>query len=214
MSDNPHKKGEHVFNDIAGSVGNAFAAALELRRAKSLTLSGPHGRLRLSDLPRTSSAIDHLRRDSILIEGRTVVAPASGIVADTNSGLYGRARLDLERELSGLVVQTATLIWRRKPRSNSSFHEFEASVSGMHDTRSSIAASKSSFRDLVAAAHDPEAEKAALAENVSETERNRRMSAISRMHQHRVTLQRTGSELIDIFSNELDVVLERRIAGS
>ena len=72
---NPHKKGEHVFNDIAGSVGNAFDTALSLNRANSLMLTGPHGPLRMWDLPGTSAALDRLRRDVVLAAARAVVSP-------------------------------------------------------------------------------------------------------------------------------------------
>ena len=39
---NPHKKGEHVFNDIAGSLDNAFTSALKADSIKFVTLVNRH----------------------------------------------------------------------------------------------------------------------------------------------------------------------------
>lgn len=208
---NPHKKGEHVFNDIATSIGNAFEAALSCNRANSLLLTGPFGPLRLADVPGTASALEQLRRDPVLAEARTVVAPATGTVNDENSRLYSAAKMQLERLLSDLVVSTAALLWKKKPRSGSSFHEFESIVSGMRDSRLLAGAARTAMGALIDAAHDPAAEAAALSERAGDAELARRKTAIMRMHQYRPALKEFGASVVDTFAGELEGALERRI---
>src|SRR5579872_2866019 len=101
---NLHKKGEHVFNDIAGSVQNAFETALSLNRAGSLILTGQFGPLQLSDLGSTSAGIQQLNQDEILAEARTIVSPATGAINDRNSQLYSQAKKNFEEHLSDIVV--------------------------------------------------------------------------------------------------------------
>jgi hypothetical protein len=209
---NPHKKGEHVFNDIAGSLENALTAALATEKAHSLTLSTRHGNLELFDFPQTRSALDRFRNDHILVDARTIVAPASGMHDDINSRTYSAAKLKLEGALSEIVVDTAALLWKKKPRSNSSFLEFEAIVSGLKNASSLKADANSALDALIDSAEDPHAEASALAERISDTELARRRIVITSMKQHRPALKQAGHLLIARFIEELDGVLEARIS--
>jgi hypothetical protein len=208
---NPHKQGEHVFNDLATSAQNAVEAALGSNRFNALVLTARHGPLRLSDLPQTRLSLERLAGDPVLLEARSVTAPATGEHDDPNSLFYGRARQDLERALADLIESTAALLWRRKPRHNSSFHEFESIVIGMRDTRLVLAAARSAFSALVDTGQDPQAEKAALSERVGDVELERRRTIIDRMRQHTPSLRATGNALVDTFANEIELLLERRI---
>ena len=127
---NFHKKGEHVFNDIAGSLENAFIAALGNTNANSLVLMEQFGPLNLYDFPRTSRGIDRFNQDPILTQARTIVAPATGLIDDSNSRNYGDAKRRLEQVLLDAVEGTADLMWRRRPHPDSSFHAFELTVAG------------------------------------------------------------------------------------
>jgi hypothetical protein len=211
---NPHKKGEHVFNDIAGSFENAINAALTASRANSLILSGPHGPLRLSDFPSTTAGLRKLQKDPILTEARTVVAPATGNVSDNNSRIYGDAKAHFEGLLRELVSGTAALLWKKKPRSRGTYREFDDMVVAMRDTRLLVNDAKSAFGALVDVAYDEEAEVAALAELASDTELLRRKAAIDAMKAHLETLKETGSTLVDTFAMEVERVLERRIGAA
>jgi hypothetical protein len=111
---NPHKKGEHVFNDIPGSMENALESVPTAERVKSVALVQRFGPLRLADLAQTSASLDRLRRESVLIQARTVVAPATGLHNDANSKNYSQARLRLEAALMDVVVNTGSLIWEKK----------------------------------------------------------------------------------------------------
>jgi hypothetical protein len=208
---NPHKKGEHVFNDIAGSIANAFQAAIDSSRLNGLILPGPYGPLRLEELRQTTEGIERFRRDRILIEARTIAAPATGIVNDANSRSYSDAKLRLEQALSDTVAAKAAFIWSKKPRSNSSFQEFEQVVKGLHDAKASAAAAITAFDHLIDSAHDPAAEKSALSERISDFELKRRSAAINAMKQHRPALKQAGIGLLNVFFEEIDKALERRI---
>jgi hypothetical protein len=211
---NPHKKGEHVFNDIAGSVENALLLAIRTDRGNSLVLTNRFGQMVLSQFPQTSSAVDRIRRDPVLIQARTVVAPPTGIDSDANSRVYGDARLKLERILSDAVIATADLIWKKKPRSNSTFHDFESIVTGIRSASFLKADANSAIDALVDSAHDAQAEASALAEKVSDTELAQRRAAIAAMKQHRPTLKQAGHALVQTFLSELERVLERRIGSA
>jgi len=58
---NPHKKGEHVFNDISGSLDNALANALRADHVKTVALVGRYPELRFGDFPKTGSGLDRIR---------------------------------------------------------------------------------------------------------------------------------------------------------
>lgn len=211
---NPHKQGEHVFNDIAGAVRNAFEAALRLDRAGSLMLTGPYGPVRLFDLPAASAAIGAIAADPVIAQARTVVAPATGVESDFNSASFGQARLHLEQVLSEVVLSTAVFLWRKKPGSAGSFHDFERIVAGLHDKSFAVACAKTAFSALIEAAHDPEAEESALGGGLNEMEASRRREIIANMRQHSAALKTAGASLIETFANELEYELERRIGAA
>jgi hypothetical protein len=206
---NPHKKGEHVFNDIAGSLENAFTSALKTPRANSLILINRFGPL---NLPQTALGLLNFNQDRILAQARTVVAPATGLANDLNSRTYGNARLKLGRVLSDVVINTAGLIWKQKPRSNSSFHEFESVVASLRDKSLLRSEANSALDELINSAYDPQAEASALAERVSDTELARRRAAIVAGKQHLSMLKQAGHSLIRSFFEELEQVLEKRLA--
>lgn len=208
---NPHKKGEHVFNDIAGSLENAVTSALTAERAQSLILEHQHGILKRQDAPLTFALLDSVGRDQILLRARTVVAPATGIHNDPNSRSYSDAKLKLERILSDLVISTADLIWKKKPRSNSSFKEFEHIVSGVRNASQLRSDANLAIDSLIDSAHDPQAEASALSERVSDTEFTARRATIDSMKQHRQALKLAGRTIVRTFTEEIERALERRI---
>jgi hypothetical protein len=212
---NPHKKGEHVFNDIAGSVVNAFARAIAIGRANSLLLTGPYGPLSKRDLPISFGWVNNISVDEILILGRTLVAPPSGIQDDANSRTYGKARTDLELALSQIVEATASLTCKRRPHPNSSFKDLDplsqGIISGFKDVQSSVMQARIAFHKLVQSAHDQQAEAALLSEKVSTTELMRRHAILEATKQHLPNVIATGQTLVGRFSEELEPVLDARI---
>jgi hypothetical protein len=211
---NPHKKGEHVFNDVSGSVENSLESVLSAERVKSVALVQRFGPLRLGDLTQTNTALDRLRRDSILVQARTIVAPATGLHNDANSRSYSQARLKLESALSELVVNIATLIWKKRPRSDSSFHEFESVIVGMRRVAATTSDANAAFDSLVDSAHDPQAEASALSEHASDAELARRRTVILSMKNHRPALKQTGHAVLKHFLDDMEAVLERRIGAA
>jgi hypothetical protein len=193
---------------------NALSTALATDRARSSTLAGVHGSLELKHLPLTSSALDGFRRDSILAQARTIVAPASGVHDDHNSKTYSAAKLALEKTLAEIVVSAAILIWKKKPRANSSFHEFESIVAGMRSATILKADAYAAVDSLIDSAHDPQAETSALSERVSNSEMTRRRAAIASMKQHRQALKQRGRSLVNTFCTEVDDILEGRIGSA
>ena len=135
-----------------------------------------------------------------------------GIHNDLNARTYGDARLKLERVLSEIIVATAALIWRKKPRANSSFREFESIVAGIRSCSTLKAEALSAIDILIDSAHDPQAEAGALSERVSDTELARRRAAVAAMKQHKPALKQAGHSLVTTFLHELEQVLERRIS--
>lgn len=215
MPDNFHKKGEHVFNDISGSVENAFITALGLAKANSLLVTGPNGTLSLRDIPLTEAGITGLHRDPILMTGRTIVAPPTGIEDDANSQSYSRAKMSLELALHSIVESLAMLAWKQLPRSNSSFLELgpisETIIAGIKDSRLRVGLAQSAFHAMVDAALDPQAHTAALTEKTGQAELDRRKMAIDAMLQHLPEIKKTGDALITTFAKELETVIERRV---
>ncbi len=211
---NPHKKGEHVFNDIAGSLENAFLSALTPEQGHSLLLVGRYGSLRVHDVPQTITLLKVLQQDRILLEARTVVAPASGVHDDPNSRIYSEAKLKLERALSEIVVSTAALLWKKKPRPNSSFHEFESIVAGVRNSIVLRTDANAAIDTLIDSAHDPQAEASALSERISDSSLAARQAKIEALKQHRPALKKAGHALVGVFSDEIERVLERRIGAA
>jgi hypothetical protein len=211
---NPHKKGEHVFNDISGSLENSIDSVLLAEQVKSVALMRRFGSLRLASLTQTCASLDRLRRDPILVQGRTVVAPATGLHNDANSRAYSEARLKLEMALLETVVNVGVLIWKKKPRSDSSFQEFDALVVGMKNLSALKNGANMAFDSLVDSAHDPQAEASALSERVSDAELKRRRDAIALMKNHRPALKQIGHALLKQFVDETENALEHRIGGA
>ena len=211
---NPHKKGEHVFNDISGSVENAFEAVLSAERVRAVALVQRFGQLRLPDLSQTSTSLDRLKQDSILSQARTVVAPATGLHNDANSRSYSRARVNLETALSEAIVAMGVWMWKKKPRSNSSFQEFDSIVAGMKNVSALKTDANAAFDALIDSAYDPQAEASALAERVSDAEVAKRRRLIDLMKSHRPALKQTGHALLKQFCDDVENVLEYRVSAS
>jgi len=211
---NPHKKGEHVFNDISGSVENALESVLSAERVRAVALVQRFGHLRVPDLTQTSMSLDRLKQDSILSQARTVVAPATGLHNDANSRSYSKARVSLETALSEAIVAMGVLIWKKKPMSNSSFLQFDSIVIGMKNVSTLKADANAALDALVDSAYDPQAEASALSERVSDAEIAKRRRLIDLMKSHRPVLKQIGYALLKQFSDDVEIVLEYRINAS
>jgi len=211
---NPHKKGEHVFNDISGSVENALESVLSAERVRAVALVQRFGHLRVPDLTQTSMSLDRLKQDSILSQARTVVAPATGLHNDANSRSYSKARVSLETALSEAIVAMGVLIWKKKPTSNSSFLQFDSIVIGMKNVSTLKADANAALDALVDSAYDPQAEASALSERVSDAEIAKRRRLIDLMKSHRPVLKQIGYALLKQFSDDVEIVLEYRINAS
>lgn len=209
---NPHKQGEHVFNDIGASLSGSFRAAMQTDRAKPLVLSDQFGSLELDQLPQTVFGLSRFQRNPILLQARTIVAPPSGLQDDRNSKVYGWATSRLEEALSNLFVRNAALSWIKKPIANSSFQNFEEIVTGMRDASSLKAEAMAAVDLLVISAHDPEAEASALSERVSDSELARRRAVIESVKQHQPAFKQEAHFLVDGFADELSRALEDRIS--
>jgi hypothetical protein len=211
---NPHKKGEHVFNDISGSVENALESVLSAERVRAVALVQRFGHLRVPDLTQTSMSLDRLKQDSILSQARTVVAPATGLHNDANSRSYSKARVSLETALSEAIVAMGVLIWKKKPMSNSSFLQFDSIVIGMKNVSTLKADANAALDALVDSAYDLQAEASALSERVSDAEIAKRRRLIDLMKSHRPVLKQIGYALLKQFSDDVEIVLEYRINAS
>lgn len=210
-SENLHKKGEHVFNDIAGSLYNAIGEAAALRGLESLALIGRFGRLDLQKLPRTGAALIPLLEDPVLIGGRSVTAPAHGIENDENSILYGLARIHLSACLRQITEVAADLAWKTHHEHDSSFHRFEEVVTGLQDTQTAVIGAKLAFYRLVDVGVDPGAQGGALSEKTSETELRRRAMLVDRTLRHLPEIKDLGDHVIEVFAEEVRDVLEQRV---
>ena len=212
---NPHKQGEHVFNDIGGSLANAVEGALAAERLRFFSMWSRFGPIVPAlDLPSTAAALDSIARDPVLVQARTVAAPATGVHDDANSQLYGSARARLERCLADLAYSAADLAWKKKPRSGSSFHEFEAVVAGVRDSRTARESASAAVVELMDAARDPAAERDALAETVSDIELRRRRDAIEAMKREIPRFKQQGRAMVETFAAEVGQVFERRVNAS
>jgi hypothetical protein len=129
-----------------------------------------------------------------------------------NARTYGEARFNLERVLSEAIVATAALIWRKRPRANSSFREFESIVAGIRSSAALKAEALRAIDRMIDSAHDPKAEAGCLSERVGEAELARRRAAIAAMKRHKPTLKEAGHSLVATFLDEVEQVLERRIS--
>lgn len=208
---NPHKKGEHVFNDFSGSLDNAVASALKTDSVKRVALVGRFPELAMTDLPKTTSCLDRVRQDRTFIQARTVVAPATGIHNDPNSTKYGNARKALEDALSSIIVTTGVMLFKQIHTHGSSFHEFEKFVATLNSLSDLKNGANKAVDSLFDAGHDPQAEASALSERVAETELTRRRMAITSMKLHIPALKQTGHLLVTSFSEEVRQLLQARI---
>jgi hypothetical protein len=211
---NPHKKGEHVFNDLSGSLDNALSNALRADSVKTVALVGRFSELRLADLPNTTSCLNRIRQDRILTQARTVVAPATGLHDDPNSKIYGIAKKKLEDTFSAIIVATGALIWKKKPSHSSSFHEFESIIATLKSLGALKVEANEAINKLVDSGYDPIAEASALAEAVGPAELARRRSAITSMKQHWPILKQNGYSIVTSLCDEVERVLEARIGSA
>lgn len=210
-SSNLHKKGEHVFNDIAGASKTVLQSALASSATKHFIAGGV---VTLGSLSRTTKYLNRLRNDPILKEALTIVSPATGASDDPNSTTFGRAKLKLEKTLSKGVLTAAKLAWQKQHRPDSSFHDYEAIVTNIQQLKTLKRLARSDFDALIAAGHDAVAEKDALEEKVSGTEVAYRRSTIENMKQHRASLRLVCHSMVESFFDELETSFEQRVAAT
>ncbi len=208
---NPHKQGEHVFNNIAGSFENAMISALKSETLLSYVLTKRFGALELREFPGTLSLIGRIQQDPILARARTVTAPATGIISDPNSKTFGHATVRLEHALAAAAASTGNWTWMKKPQSNSTFMHFDSIVTNFRSTGALILDANSAVDSLIDCAFDADAAESALKERISDTELTRRRETINAMRQHFPTLKQAGHSLVKEFFHELTLALERRI---
>jgi hypothetical protein len=215
ISPNPHKKGEHVFNDLAGSVANAFKRAIGFERAKSMLLVGPYGPLSKRDLPVSFGWVTVIRLDPILLQSRTLVAPANRLHDDKNSIEYGRAKTQFETTLCRTVEAIASLAWKRRPHRNSSFLELDPTsrriIGGIKDVNSAVFEARIAFGNVTEMASDKDAAAATLSEKVSTSEVARRLALIEATRAHLPNVKNMGDTLISSFAEELKCTMDKRI---